>query len=225
MPLYYFEDTPRVEGPEDRNGIVFVAGFAHPPNVDAAKWLVQVIMPVVRARWGGRPHLWLVGSNPAPEIEQLAGDDVTVTGYVSDERLLEFYRSARVAIVPLRVGAGMKGKVIEALHYGIPLVTTPVGAQGLNGLESVVPVSSDENAVGRGDLRVAARRRELAKGLPQPDGLHGGTLLHGSHGAGPAARNGQAGCARMRVAFVSSHPAFPARRGQIAAGSSGLHPA
>jgi O-antigen biosynthesis protein len=50
-------------------------------------------------------------------------------------------------VVPLRVGAGMKGKVIEALHYGIPLVTTPVGAEGLDGLGTIVPVSDDEHAL------------------------------------------------------------------------------
>jgi O-antigen biosynthesis protein len=147
IPLYFFEDLVAVPGPEHRKDIVFVAGFAHPPNVDAAKWLVHHIMPRVRAKEPGLSHLWLVGSHPADEIMQLAGDDVSVTGYVTDERLLEFYRSARVAVVPLRIGAGMKGKVIEALHHGIPLVTTPVGAQGLEGLESVVPVSLDADTL------------------------------------------------------------------------------
>jgi glycosyltransferase involved in cell wall biosynthesis len=62
---------------------------------------------------------------------------------VSDEELLRIYRKARVAIVPLRVGAGMKGKVVEALHHGVPLVTTTVGAQGLQGLSGIAPVSDD----------------------------------------------------------------------------------
>lgn len=147
MPLYFFDDVVAVPGPRERKDILFVAGFAHPPNVDAAKWLVQDIMPRVRAKAPGKVHLWLVGSHPADEIRQLGGDDVTVTGYVTDERLLEFYRSARVAVVPLRIGAGMKGKVIEALRYGVPLVTTPVGAQGLEGLESVAAVSLDPDTL------------------------------------------------------------------------------
>jgi O-antigen biosynthesis protein len=147
MPLYFFDHVPVVPGPQVRQGILFVAGFGHPPNVDAARWLVQSIMPLVRANVPERVHLWLVGSNPTEEIQQLAGDDITVTGYVSDEHLLQFYRTSRVAVVPLRVGAGMKGKVIEALHYGIPLVTTPVGAEGLEGLGTIVPVSDDEHAL------------------------------------------------------------------------------
>lgn len=146
LPIFFFESVPPlVNGPETRKDLLFVAGFGHPPNVDAAKWLVQAIMPLVRAKASASVHLWLVGSNPTEEVEQLAGSEVSVTGYVTDERLLQMYRTARVAIVPLRVGAGLKGKVIEALHYGVPLVTTPVGAQGLEGLESIVPVSSDAN--------------------------------------------------------------------------------
>jgi len=145
LPIFFFEESPRVNGPEQRKDILFVAGFGHPPNVDAAKWLVQVVMPLVRAQAQGPVHLWLVGSNPTEEVKQLAGDAVSVTGYVTDEKLVQFYASARVAVVPLRIGAGMKGKVIEALHYGIPLVTTPVGAQGLEGIESIVAVSADEN--------------------------------------------------------------------------------
>jgi O-antigen biosynthesis protein len=144
MPLYFFDDTSAAKEPYGRAGILFVAGFDRRPNVDAAKWLVRAILPRVRAASAECVHLWLVGSNPTDEVRQLAGENVTVTGYVSDEELRRFHDSARVAVVPLRMGAGMKGKVLEALHHGLPLVTTPVGAQGLDGLEAVVPVSDDE---------------------------------------------------------------------------------
>jgi GT2 family glycosyltransferase len=150
LPLYSFDEAPQVERPGQRKDLLFVAGFGHPPNVDAAKWLVQALMPLVWQEMGVPVHLWLVGSDPTEEVERLAGDRVSITGYVTDARLLEFYASARVAVVPLRFGGGMKGKVIEALHYGVPLVTTPVGAQGLDGLESVVPVSSDEKILAEG---------------------------------------------------------------------------
>jgi GT2 family glycosyltransferase/glycosyltransferase involved in cell wall biosynthesis len=143
VPLYFFDErTSPNPGPAGRQGILFVAGFAHPPNVDAARWLARDIMPLVR-RDICDVHLYLVGSNPTAEVVGLASDSVTVTGYVSDERLREFYRQARVAVVPLRFGAGVKSKVIEAMHHGIPLVTTPTGAQGLENLDSVVPVSED----------------------------------------------------------------------------------
>lgn len=126
----------------DRQGILFVAGFAHPPNVDAAKWLVGEVMPLVRERMPGA-ELWLVGANPTAEVLALAGDGVDVTGYVTDEQLQAFYRAARVAVVPLRFGAGVKSKVVEALQQGLPIVTTAVGAQGLEGLEGVARVEDD----------------------------------------------------------------------------------
>lgn len=145
MPLYFFDDVPRVPGPQARKGVLFVAGFDRAPNVDAATWLVRAILP----RVGLAATLSLVGSSPSDEVRRLAGGQVEVTGWVSDEQLAAMYASARVAVVPLRMGAGMKGKVIEALHHGLPLVTTRVGAQGLEGLDAVVTVSDDEAVLAR----------------------------------------------------------------------------
>lgn len=123
----------------DREGILFVAGFAHPPNIDAAEWLVYDILPKVRERVPGA-RLSLVGANPTERVLEMAGEGVEVTGFVSDAELEERYRRARVAVVPLRFGAGVKSKVVEALQQGLPLVTTPVGAQGLDGVETVCDV-------------------------------------------------------------------------------------
>ena len=119
-------------GPEGREGLLFVAGFGHPPNVDAAQWLATEILPRIRARRPG-VALAIVGSNPTPQVRALAGDGVEVTGFVPDAELLRRYAGARVAICPLRFGAGVKMKVVEAMHAGLPLVTTPVGVQGLAG--------------------------------------------------------------------------------------------
>ena len=146
VPAYSFADFEHAATPDKREGVLFVAGFAHPPNVDAAIWLHRDVMPLVHAR---RPdvRLYLVGSNPTDAVKSLADDRTEVTGYVSDARLLECYRSARVAVVPLRFGAGIKSKVVEALQQGLPLVTTPVGAQGLEGIEAVARVESDPAAL------------------------------------------------------------------------------
>ncbi|WP_332826858.1 glycosyltransferase [Ramlibacter sp.] len=154
MPLYYFDAPAPPPEPAGRDGILFVAGFDRPPNVDAAKWLVRAVLPLVRAASPVPPRLWLVGSNPGEEVRRLAGPDVEVTGFVTDAELLAFYGKARVAVVPLRMGAGMKGKVIEALHHGLPLVTTPVGAQGLEGLDAVARVSDDAAVLARAILEL-----------------------------------------------------------------------
>jgi glycosyltransferase involved in cell wall biosynthesis len=123
-----------------------VAGFAHPPNEDAAIWLVREIWPLIQSR---RPqaHLSLVGSSPTGKVLALAGSTVAVTGFVSDEDLAKRYARARVALIPLRFGAGVKSKVVEALREGLPLVTTPAGAQGLHGLDEIVPVRESAGAL------------------------------------------------------------------------------
>lgn len=121
--------------------IIFVAGFGHPPNTDAAKWFVSDILPEIKKTIDD-VEIYLIGSNPSDEVKALASDNIIVTGYVTDEQLLAHYMSARVAVVPLRYGAGIKNKVIEAMAYGAPLVTTEVGAQGLLGLAEVTPVTS-----------------------------------------------------------------------------------
>lgn len=143
---YAFTHFNDQAAPQGRTGLLFVAGFAHGPNVDAARWLVEDILPLV---WATHPtlHVSLVGSNPTPEVRALAGDRVEVTGFVTDEELDLRYARSRVAVVPLRFGAGVKGKVVEAMQQGLPLVTTSVGAQGLSGIEAVVPVADDAAAV------------------------------------------------------------------------------
>nr|WP_294517718.1 methyltransferase domain-containing protein [uncultured Rhodopila sp.] len=145
--------TSRAEPPAAEAGLVFVAGFAHPPNVDAAIWLVREILPRIRAVYPELP-LALVGSNPAKSVLALAGDGVTVTGHVSEEQLDRHYASARVAVCPLRFGAGVKLKVVEAMHRGIPLVTTPIGAQGLDGIEAVCDVAAGADAFATAVIRL-----------------------------------------------------------------------
>ncbi|MBK0391279.1 glycosyltransferase [Ramlibacter algicola] len=154
LPLYFFDDVPAIPGPQQREGLLFVAGFDRPPNVDAALWFVKEVLPRVRAATNLPVRLLLAGSRPADEVRALAGEGVEVTGFVSDDQLLALYRSARVAVVPLRMGAGMKGKVIEALHHGLPLVTTPIGAQGLERLEDVCAVTLDPEAMAQAIVRL-----------------------------------------------------------------------
>lgn len=153
VPAYSFPEFATDSAPDAREGILFVAGFAHPPNVDAALWLHKEVMPLVHAQ---RPNvkLHLVGSHPTEAVQALADARTEVTGYVSDAVLLDFYRWSRVAVVPLRFGAGIKSKVVEALQQGLPLVTTPVGAQGLEGLQDVAFVGDQAPALADAILRL-----------------------------------------------------------------------
>jgi len=100
------------------------------------------VLPLIRARVPAA-HFVIVGSNAPPDVLALAGDAISVRANVSGTELRELYRTARVAAVPLRYGAGVKLKVVEALREGLPLVTTWIGAQGVPGLESVAAVCDE----------------------------------------------------------------------------------
>ncbi|HAU80207.1 MAG TPA: glycosyl transferase [Stenotrophomonas sp.] len=141
IPLYAYDPVPEADmaGPEGREGILFVAGFAHAPNVDAALWFVREVLPLVHREVPG-VRLSLVGSNPRPEVLAMASAHIEVTGYVSDQVLTQRYQHARVAVAPLRFGGGVKGKVLESLQHGLPCVTTSIGMQGLGAASSFMPV-------------------------------------------------------------------------------------
>ena len=134
-----FED-PRIASPGQE--IIFIAGFGHPPNADAASWFVSEILPLIRAA-APDAHLSIIGSNPTEGVQALVGEGVSLFANVTDDELEAAYGRARVAVVPLRCGAGVKLKVVEALRAGVPLVTTQVGAQGLPGLSQIVAVQDD----------------------------------------------------------------------------------
>lgn len=141
LPPYFFDPVP-VKPTASGRHLLFVAGFGHPPNIDAAGWLVREILPHIRSALPNLPLL-LVGSNPTEEVQKLAADGITVTGYVPDDQLASLYAGAIVAVVPLRFGAGVKNKVLEALNHGVPLVTTKIGAQGLPKLDEVASIADD----------------------------------------------------------------------------------
>ncbi len=109
--------------------LLFVGNFAHPPNVDAIQYFVREIFPEIKQKLP-EVKFYVVGSNPTPEIQKLNSDDIIVTGFVPE--LTPYLLQARVSVSPLRYGAGMKGKIGEALSYGLPVVTTSVGAEGMN---------------------------------------------------------------------------------------------
>jgi len=157
IPVYAYDSFE--ENPEanlsDRRGIIFVAGFNHSPNIDAAKWFVNEVFPIIKAN---EPTvlLKLIGSRPSPEIYKLQSDSIMVTGYVTDDELTTLYRKARVAVVPLLYGGGMKGKMIEAMRFGLPVVTTSTGVQGLADAAGFLSVSDQALEFGRYTSRLLA---------------------------------------------------------------------
>ena len=112
-----------------RNSVLFVGGFVHAPNVDAVLFFWREVLPLVR-RVLPDVKVTIVGDRAPREILELGGDGVVVTGWVPE--VVPYLDSHCVGIAPLRFGAGMKGKVGEALAAGLPVVTTSVGAEGMD---------------------------------------------------------------------------------------------
>ena len=110
-----------------RRDLVFLGGFAHTPNIDAVHWFVEEVLGLVRD--AGVTDRFVVAGHGVPDsVAALARDDIAVVGYVPD--LAELFATARMSVVPLRIGAGFKGKIVTSLSLGVPTVTTSVGAEG-----------------------------------------------------------------------------------------------
>jgi GT2 family glycosyltransferase len=142
IPTVHDVEMSRSRGFAKTSGVVFIGGYNHPPNVDAATWLVREIMPLVWAQLPG-VTVTLLGSNPPPQIYALAGDRVAVPGYVTDTELAVRFCAARVFAAPLRFGAGLKGKIGQALGFGTPIVSTAVGVEGFHLTEGIDVLVAD----------------------------------------------------------------------------------
>ena len=143
ITAYVFEEFQKLHYDyKERKGLLFVGGFGHGPNLDAVKWFLDKIFPEVYRRVNA--PFYIVGSKAPEEITQIKTPGVIVKGFVSEEELERLYKHCRVAVVPLRYGAGVKGKVVEALYYGLPIVTTSVGAEGIAEIQEAAIVKDNE---------------------------------------------------------------------------------
>jgi GT2 family glycosyltransferase/glycosyltransferase involved in cell wall biosynthesis len=124
------EPTSRPPSIKGRSGLSFLGNFQHAPNFEALRWMVGSIMPLVPKDCG---DLTIYGANVTDEVRAMAGPRVTVHGYVPEVH--DSYDPHRICIAPLRSGAGIKGKVLNALAYGFPTILTSVAAEGI-GLRS-----------------------------------------------------------------------------------------
>ncbi len=150
---------------EQSNTVVFVGNFTHLPNVDAALWLGHEIMPRLRGLCPG-VRLSLVGICPPSNVRALACSDIVVTGAVPQiEPILE---RAAVVLAPLRIGGGMRMKVLYAMAMGKAVVTTSRGTEGfaLDGLPPPLIVADDAAEMAAATARLISsieQRRALEK--------------------------------------------------------------
>jgi glycosyltransferase involved in cell wall biosynthesis len=111
-----------------RSGTAYVGGFGHPPNLDAVRCLVHEVLPLLQQQVPGCTT-YLVGSNMPDEVQAMRGPGVVPLGFVPV--LGDILHKLRCTVVPLRYGAGIKGKVLESFAHGLPCVMSEVAAEGL----------------------------------------------------------------------------------------------
>ena len=133
IPIFVYDTQfPNVEKDfSKRKDLIFVGGFSHSPNIDAIKWFNSEIFPRIIYKF---PNiiLHIVGSNVPQIIKKMQSNNIKIEGPLQEKELYLLYNQCRIAIAPLRFGAGIKGKVVEAAYFQIPMVTTSIGGEGLD---------------------------------------------------------------------------------------------
>lgn len=127
IDLDFFTPDPTL-APDSTPNIVFVGNYEYSPNAEGAHWLATEIFPQVQRRIAG-VQLYLVGNAPPPTLTALNSGPIHVTGRVPDVR--PYLQRASAFVSPLRVGAGIKNKILEAMAMGAPIVATPLSADGI----------------------------------------------------------------------------------------------
>ncbi len=110
--------------------VMFLGNYPHDPNRDAVVWFHAEIWPRVKERVP-EARFYVVGKDPTPDLLAIARRDpaVTVTGTVDDVR--PYFERSKVFVNPVRIGGGFRGKLLEAMSMGLPIVTTSLGAEGV----------------------------------------------------------------------------------------------
>lgn len=132
-------------GFDNRSNVVFVGNYAHLPNRDSVLWLTEHIWPLVLKK-APKAKLYIVGANMPNELNRKLTNlkNVDVLGFISNEELDELLKTSRVFVAPLRYGAGVKGKIGQAIEWGIPVVSTTIGAEGMHLIDGVSAYVSDD---------------------------------------------------------------------------------
>lgn len=131
---------------QNYNQVLFVGNYAHPPNVEGAFWLAREVWPLVR-RVCPQAHLTLAGRAPPKELLALVADDISVPGTVEDLQAL--YTHANAVVAPIFWGSGVRVKILEALACALPVITTPLAAEGIklrDGYNALFATTAEEFA-------------------------------------------------------------------------------
>ncbi len=125
---------------DEREGLVFIGNYNHQPNEDAVYFFIQEVLPHIHAQLPDL-NFYVLGSNMKEKMKSLASDRVKIVGWV--DQVEPHFAQRRVFVSYLRYGAGMKGKLGQALSLGLPVVTTSIGAEGMGLQEAETALIAD----------------------------------------------------------------------------------
>jgi glycosyltransferase involved in cell wall biosynthesis len=139
VDLDYFSYQPH---PGISPNLVYIGSMDWLPNEDAVLWFVKEIFPILRSQWPDCTFT-IVGRNPSEQVRRLANEPgIVVTGTVKEVRT--FIAAASIMVVPLRIGGGSRLKILEAMSAGLPVVSTPIGCEGLRVADEVHLLIAEE---------------------------------------------------------------------------------
>ena len=160
VDLDYFRPQ---SGPREAATLLFTGNFAYEPNEEAALYLARELLPTLQQQIP-EAQLWLVGDAPSAAMRALAGEQILVSGRVPDLR--PWLARATLFVSPLRLGAGIRNKVLEALATGCPLAATPLSVDGIaasSGQHALLAERNELPSALRGLLGDATLRQRLAR--------------------------------------------------------------
>ena len=115
------------------NWISFFGKMDYQPNEDAVLWFLKEVFPEILAK-SHELKFYIIGINPTKKVKRLESDNIKVTGYLKNP--YEILRKSKLIIIPLRFGAGIQNKILEAMALGKAIITSPIGAQGIKEAKS-----------------------------------------------------------------------------------------
>jgi len=146
VPLFFYQGVrkPALDFSR-RHDLLFVGSCTHTPNHDALSWFCSEIFPLIQQQIPAIVFN-VVGADPADDILALSSDSIRILGRVSEAELESLYLVSKLMVLPLRFGAGVKGKLIESLYNGLPIVSTAIGVEGVKGIEKLIsPLDTPAN--------------------------------------------------------------------------------
>ena len=164
IPLFFYEkQLINVEKDfSKRKDIIFVGRFSHSPNVDGVLWFSKEIYPKIVEVFPD--IIWhIIGNNANYEIRKLKSKNIIIEGNLPEVELYHLYQKCRMAIAPLRFGAGVKGKIIEAAYNQIPMITTSIGAEGLDNSTEAFIIENDPKKISETICKLYTDYKKLKK--------------------------------------------------------------